>query len=250
MKGIIFDFGHTLMEFHGEWPPVEEEGAARLTRFLSDKGVTPPAEFASYFVKKRHDEGEKSDVTCVEYTAREALLESLRHFGISLNGNAAGLVENALEVYFSPEEDGWYAYPDAHEALDKLRAAGYRIGMISNATDHPFILRCAEKLGFTPYLDPILSSAAFHSRKPHPQIFWSVANGWKMKYDQVIMVGDQLYYDVFGAHQSGMRAVWIERNAEKAYTYVPEHLKSHPQLVPDRTITALSELPEAVKAIR
>jgi putative hydrolase of the HAD superfamily len=47
------------------------------------------------------------------------------------------------------------------------------------------------------------------------------------------MVGNDLGRDVAGAHNAGLRAVWIERGASEG----------GPAATPDATIASLSELP-------
>jgi putative hydrolase of the HAD superfamily len=247
MQGIIFDLGHTLMEFQGEWEAVEKAGSQEMLAFLHKHGVSVPHEFAEYFVKKRNEEAKKSDTTAVEYKAEEAFFETAEKF--ILNGKIKALAPQALEAYFKPEEAHWTPYPDALDLLKTLKKEGFRLGIVSNATDHSFILRCVRKFGFEAYFDPILSSAAFHSRKPHPQIFWSVANRWGMPYSNVVVVGDQLYYDIFGAHQAGMKGIWLDRNSPKAYTFIPEKLKTDPRLVPDAVAHTLSEIPQLLQKI-
>lgn len=246
MKGIVFDLGHTLMEFQAEWDDVFLQGRLRLQEFLKAHGLPVPPEFIENFEKNREQGYARSDQTHVEHTAEQALLRSFREF--QLNGAAKKLVREALEAYFAPEVERWNRYPDSLPVLETLRGLGYRIGLISNATDHSFVLRCAERIGVTPYLDPIISSAEFLVRKPHPDIFLQVANLWGMEPEQMVMVGDQLYYDVYGARQVRMKAIWMKRDTDKAYTYIPESVKQDSLLIPDAVANSLSEIPEILQS--
>jgi FMN phosphatase YigB (HAD superfamily) len=57
-------------------------------------------------------------------------------------------------------------------------------------------------------------------------------------------VGDHVYFDIYGAHQVGMKGVWFKQETQNAHTFVPGKLKKHPHLRPDKTIHGLAELPK------
>ena len=59
------------------------------------------------------------------------------------------------------------------QRFELLKSRGYRIGLISNAADDDNTQALVDKGMFRPYLEYIVSSAAFGMRKPHPDIFRS-----------------------------------------------------------------------------
>lgn len=242
---IIFDLGHTLMDFPGEWGVVENLGRKNLLKLLRENKFPVSEEAVDYFGKRRDEGHHKADVELVEFTAEMAFRDMITKFG--LNGMENGVVSLALERYFAPELETWRAFPDSLSTLKALKKHGFLIGLISNATHHPFILNCLDRFGFREYLNPALSSAAFHVRKPHPDIFHHVASQWGISPEQIAVVGDQLYFDIFGAHQAGMKGIWFEQETDKAHTFIPEELRNDDRLAPDHTIHALSELLELLK---
>lgn len=242
--GVVFDLGHTLMDFQGEWEEIERLGVESLFEFFAKQGVDVSRDMAKAFSLKRHEGHLQADLTLVEYTAERALKETLEHF--SLNGNSKEFVLSALEAYFRPELENWRPNKESVAVLKKLKEKGVQVGLISNATHHPFVLNCLQRFGFHDYLDPALSSAAFPVRKPHPDIFHHIAAQWNMAPERIAVVGDQLYFDIYGAHQAGMKGIWFEQITDKAHTFIPETLKDDPRLTPDLTIHALSEILEAL----
>lgn len=240
IEGVIFDLGHTLINFQSDWEEIEEKGIQSLLDFLKKEGFPASSALVQAFSLKRYEGHLEADLSLVEYTAEKALQEAFRKF--NLNGKSEKLILDALEAYFQPELENWQSRPDSVVVLQTLKKAGYRVGLISNATHHSFVLNCVRRFGFGDYLDPVISSASFHVRKPHPEIFLHVAGIWGMDPGKIAVVGDQLYFDIYGAHQVGMKGILLKELSNKAHTFIPEPLGNDPRLIPDETLNSLSEL--------
>jgi len=247
IRGVIFDLGHTLMEFKSDWDDVYRRGHDSLHAFLQKNGYKVDEAVVRHFFEHFYEQHHVSDKTLVEYTATQAIKTMFQKY--DLNHADERFFQEALDAFFLPEIEGWQAKEGSLELLQTLTKEGYRVGLISNATHHPFVMQCVEKMGFTPYLDPAVSSADFPVRKPHPDIFFHLGEAWKLKPEEICMVGDQLYFDVFGAHQAGMSAIWINRPTDKAHTFIPEDLVNDPLLQPEGTIEHLSELPAVLRKL-
>jgi putative hydrolase of the HAD superfamily len=264
IKGIIFDLGHTLMEFTGVWEEVEAEGKKRMAAYLKKKKLNPSEEMAQDFWQNRQNGYLEADKNHRELTAEQALVKTLEKFNVKthslsrhwraegskephLNGKMKPLIQGALKAYFSPEEENWRLFHDAYVVLKHLKKEGYLLGLISNVTDVPFFNRCLKKLKLTPYFNPAVPSAGHPVRKPHPEIFLHIARTWGINPSEIAMVGDLLYFDIYGAHQAGMKGVWLSTNHDKAYKFTPEELKDDPRLVPEATIYSLTEILMLVK---
>jgi putative hydrolase of the HAD superfamily len=76
-------------------------------------------------------------------------------------------------------------------------------------------------VGIRKYLDPILISAGFGLRKPHPDIFNAVLQKWDLPAEAVVMVGDLLEADILGAEKVGMRHIWMTEVIEESETVPP-----------------------------
>ncbi len=208
IKGLIFDLGNTLMHFDGDWNEVIPSGTRALVEYLRADGIPMGETFGSDFVRNRRQGRELSARTDVEYTAARALRDTLAQYGYQDVSEA--IIEHGIAAFFAPEEAHWVTYPDAVQTLTGLRASGYRIGLISNATDDRFIQRVTRRAGLAEFMDPITSSAAMPYRKPDPRIFQHVLDYWHLPASSVVMVGDWPSTDILGAHRAGMLAILLD----------------------------------------
>lgn len=240
VRGIVFDLGNTLMYLDGDWDSIIAAGAARLTDYLNERGHPVPPEFASAFVAQREAGRQRATQSNIEYTAEQALEDTLARYGI---GSVPGAeIPRAVEIYFEPEEVCWTAYADARETLMNLRAQDFKLALLSNATDHAFIERIARRGAVAEFLDPLLSSALISVRKPDPRAFLPVVDAWSIPPREIVMVGDAASFDILGAHRAGIRGVLIEERWDRA----PEphaEFEDAPLMTPDATIHHLAELP-------
>lgn len=241
--GIIFDLGSTLMYFDGEWEDVVNQGAADMAAFFTRKRVKlDEGTLAETFIAERRAGREVAYRTDREVTCAESLRATLEK--IEVPPEAFALVAEAVHVYFGPEEAAWKAYPDAKATLKHLFRQGYRLGLLSNATDDSFIQRLVNRLGLRPWLSPAFSSAGLGLRKPLREPFDLILSRWNLPSESVMMVGDTLNADILGAHNAGMRGILI--TADEA-PWNDEHRET---IIPDAEIATLSELPGLIEAWR
>jgi HAD superfamily hydrolase (TIGR01549 family) len=96
---------------------------------------------------------------------------------------------------------------DTHDALGRLRAAGLRLGVVSNSDG-----RVAEALaaaGLLGYFDVIVDSALAGVEKPDPAIFRPALEALGVPPDEALYVGDLYEVDVVGAQAAGIPAVLL-----------------------------------------
>ena len=104
--------------------------------------------------------------------------------------------------------------PDAWPAIDVVRAADVRVGVLSNYSYLlPLVL---DGLGLADRLDPIVFSAAVGAEKPDPRIFETAAAAVDAELADCVLIGDDLENDVAGARRCGMPVVWIARDGATA----------------------------------
>ncbi|HEY7587569.1 MAG TPA: HAD-IA family hydrolase [Thermoplasmata archaeon] len=103
----------------------------------------------------------------------------------------------------------WRPFPDAPEALKSLRGAGFRLGVISNAShDLPDTLR---KAGLGAYLETITYSFDVGAEKPHPKIFRAAVAQAGTTPERAVHVGDSFDADYLGARSVGLHALLLCR---------------------------------------
>jgi len=99
--------------------------------------------------------------------------------------------------------------PGAHDALVRLKAAGLRLAVISNAEG-----RVAEDLaiaGLAEHFETIVDSHRVGVSKPDPRIFAIALERLGARADESVYVGDLYAIDVLGARAAGLRAILLDR---------------------------------------
>jgi 2-haloalkanoic acid dehalogenase type II len=241
IAGVIFDLGDTLMYLDGDLEDLASQGVTDMAALFRRKRFNlDEVALGQVFLSERRASRTLAYSTQHEVTCDEALRASLGKIGAP--PEAYGLVDEAVRVYFGPEEAAWKAFPDARATLKQLSERGYRLALLSNATDDAFIQRLVNRLGLRPWLSPVFSSAGVRWRKPRREPFDLILSRWNLPSQSVVMVGDTPYADIGGAHNAGLEAILI--NNGKA----PRNEQDDEQIVPDVTIAALRELPGLVDA--
>ena len=247
IRGVIFDLGSTLMYFDGAWEEADNISNANLIEFLKTQGIAISENFREQFLLDRRRHWQSAEDHGIEARVEEALRDTLFQMGVF---STDGFLLPAVESYFAEFEKRWRAYRDAVDILRELCARGLRVGLISNADDVGLVQRECANLGFTPFLDPIISSAAEPRwRKPDPRIFHLVADAWQLPPQEIAMVGDAARYDVLGARRAGMRGILIDRGDNAPWQKIPDELKDDPHIQPDATISTLSQLVGVIDAL-
>lgn len=104
---------------------------------------------------------------------------------------------------------GYRAYPDVVPALVRLRAAGIRRAVVSNADDD--VTELCRHMAFAHELDLIVTSALVGYEKPDARTFRAALDPLGVEPAAALHIGDQPRSDVAGALATGMRAALIDR---------------------------------------
>jgi HAD superfamily hydrolase (TIGR01662 family) len=239
IKGIIFDLGFTLLRFTGDWETVTRAGAEAMADWYFKKRhikLDGPG-LVEAFLLERKLASERARQSHTEIVAQESLRAALKQ--IEAPASADALAEQAIKVYFGPEEIAWQPYPDTTTTLKQLHRQGYRLGLFSNATDDPLIQRLVNQTGVRPWLSPTFSSAGWGWRKPRPEPFQLIAKRWGLAPEEVVMIGDTLEADILGAHNAGMHSILVTMN-EAPSNDQNRHIQ------PTAAAEQLSDLPEMI----
>lgn len=209
IKGIIFDLGHTLLRFTGDWATVSRDGAeAMATWFFKKKRIRIDSSILiEAFLAERDIALKQAEETQTEVTTQQSLRTALEK--IEAPASTHTLIEPALKIYFEAEEAAWQAYPDAIETLKHLHRQGYRLGVCSNAPDDALVQRLINRNGLRPWLSPTFSSAGLGRRKPNRTPFDLIAQRWGLAPAELVVVGDKLSVDILGAQNAGMHSILV-----------------------------------------
>jgi 2-haloalkanoic acid dehalogenase type II len=157
----------------------------------------------------------------------ESFREAFRRLG--LRGDPAAAARMCTQSMSERE-----LFPDVKLALAELRKR-WRIALLSNADD-AYLLAIVRRYGLA--FEAAISSEQARAYKPHPAAFRKVLDALRVPAGQCMYVGDNLFDDVLGSKNVGMKAVWLNRNGAARDP-------SRPQ--PDYEIRSLSELPAVVE---
>jgi HAD superfamily hydrolase (TIGR01509 family) len=101
--------------------------------------------------------------------------------------------------------------PGTGEALDRLRAAGLRLGVVSNSDGR--VEEALRAAGIDDRFDVILDSALVGVEKPDPAIFRAALAALGVAPEEALYVGDLYDVDVVGATAAGMEAILLVPDA-------------------------------------
>jgi 2-haloacid dehalogenase len=124
------------------------------------------------------------------------------------------------------------AYPEAREALSRLRSRGLRLAILSNGA--PSMLESAVRsAGIADLLDAVLSVESVGVYKPAPAVYELATRHFQARPAEIAFVSAN-GWDVHGASTFGLRVAWCNRSGQPA-----ERLPGRP----DAEIRSLAELP-------
>lgn len=125
-------------------------------------------------------------------------------------GADPGLAARAASEFPEHRAGCCSAYPDAVPALERVRASGLPVAVVTNGMADLQWLKL-ERAGLEPYVDVFVASSAAGIGKPDLRIFELALQRVGRAAGEALMVGDSLERDVAGAQEAGLRAVWIDR---------------------------------------
>lgn len=237
---IFFDLGSTLMYYDGDWPDALLQSAQKLGAALQQAGYRLDLpKFLDDFHHRMHEYFIKRDAEFLEYTTEFILKTQLADYGYADVPDEN--LRAALAKMYAVTQAHWHIEPDTLPTLDALKKNGYQLGLISNAGDAADAHTLIDKAQIRDYFQTIIISAEVGYRKPAARIFEAALGELHAAAENSLMVGDLLQADVVGAHNMGMRAVWIARRVD-----TPENRTLARQIKPDGTIQSLSELPDLI----
>ncbi len=150
---------------------------------------------------------------------------------------ALGIADTALRARLMASYEVLGAYPDARDALARLRAAGLRLAILSNGTP-AMLAAAARSAGLADLLEAILSVEDVGVYKPDPRVYRLAADRLALPAGEILFVSAN-GWDAHGASAFGFRVAWCNRAGQPR-----ERLPG----APDAVIRSLSELPALVGA--
>lgn len=240
VQAILFDFGHTLMDFgrteealRGAYAVIRD----RLAHWVEDQAPPEIDELVERIAAEIDRMVERSyQERRLEELDQIALFdEAFTQLGYKLPPE---LLREVAELDHDALAKSVRIEADTMETLEKLKADGFKLGLVSNVSQLPDLLRRdLESFGLARLMDAVGLSSEIGIRKPRPQIFLHVLAQLDVAPRDAVFVGDRVVDDIAGAHAVGMRAILTRQYRQEDPSEGIE---------PDAVVERISEVPAAI----
>jgi putative hydrolase of the HAD superfamily len=212
IEAVLFDYGYTLIYFDEDPHAHLVEAYQAVNRLLSRTLAreVPDARTLIERVSRAVDAEIQADYDSgrpEEVEIATVYDGCLRRLGLELS---PAVIQEVMEI----EQEGWLRSirlgPHVKPVLDRLKAGGIRLGIVSNAAYRPDLMRRQlEHLGLLSLFDAVTFSSEVGLRKPHPAIYEDALAKLGVEPQAAVFVGDRLREDVEGPRRLGMRTVLL-----------------------------------------
>ena len=149
-----------------------------------------------------------------------------------------------LEAYYDFWEPHTRTDPEARPLFEELRAAGIKVGVLSNTIwPRAFHEAIFERDGVRHLIDGDVYTSEIPWTKPSPKAFAAALDAvGATDPARCVYVGDRLYDDIWGARNAGLRAIHIPLST------IPADQVGHTEGEPDAVVHRLAEIATLVRA--
>ena len=243
VRTVLFDFGHTLVDFartEEALRVVYTQIRDRLAGWVEDRAPPEVDELVERIA------GAVDEMVGRSYAERR--LEELDQVSLFAEAFAAigyELPQELLREVAELDHDSFSRSLKTPEstltALNELKGMGLRLGLVSNVSLFPHLMRAdLETLGLAGLLDGTVFSSEIGVRKPDQRIFVHALRTVEGEATSAVFVGDRLNDDIVGARAVGMRTILTR-----------EFRQEDPgEISPDAVVDSLLEVPDVIAGWR
>ena len=204
---LIFDLYGTLVDIHTEENDLVWEKTALYFGFYGAHYTKD--ELVAAFqaeLKVREAKAGQSYECFPDIPFEQVMAELFRAKGVVENADSLGI--NAAQLFRISSIEYVKLYSGALDALAKLRRAGCRLWLLSNA-QRIFTEYELRHLGLGDQLDAIYISSDFRCRKPDVRFFNALIDGQGLKKENCLMIGNDRMTDIGGAKNAGLATLYM-----------------------------------------
>ena len=210
LRTVFLDLGDTLMHIHPSVPELYLRSARDLgldvDAIAVDRALVAGERYYQAALSSRRSF--ESSVAEARRFWHEYHALVVGELGVGPGSRREELAGALTERFWSPAS--WRAFPEVHEVLGRLHAAGIQLAVISNFTDALAAVCATHELDG--YLDCLVASANVGAQKPDVAIFREALRRTGADPAASVHVGDSYLADVLGARASGITGVLIDRS--------------------------------------
>jgi putative hydrolase of the HAD superfamily len=243
VRVVFFDIGGTLAyphpSFNGLIAQVCQAHGLAVTP--EDAGRVEPNVWAH--IARRKDAGRGFSLTTDD--SKAFWLWVYRTYLSELGHAAAAetdLPQRLLDTFVLSES--YRLYDDVIPTLDRLRNAGYRLGVISNW--EAWLDRLMVDLAISDFFEVTVVSGNAGIEKPNPRIFEIALEGAGVQPSEAVHIGDNPTDDIVGAAGVGIRGILLDRN-DRFAPVLPKPLEEDEVMV---TSPGVETEPQPVHRVR
>ena len=175
------------------WPGRDADHRAMAERYYAD----PERWFPRY----------ASGAIAFEAMRSGRLAEVATAFGARLAPDAYGTFEEAYAPAFRAAQR---LFPDVPHLLATAEAAGLPVALLTNSASAPTQVKL-EALELAARFDVVVTTDTLGFGKPDPRVYREACRLVGVHPDAVVCIGDSIAWDVLGARDAGLRALWLDR---------------------------------------
>lgn len=239
IRALLFDVNGTLIDI--ETDEGLEEIYRAIGHFLTYQGISLHRwEVRDLYFQILQQQRAGSAEEFAEWNAVEVWREFLRNTASDYTRSLPSEKQEQLPLFLAELHRGiarkrLRLYPQVQETLDQLRSH-YRMAVVSDA-QRTYAIPELLAVGLLNYFNPIIISGDYGYRKPDPRLFQKALDALQIRPEQALFLGNDLYHDIFGAQQVGMKAIFLSSDqGDPPYQTIS----------PDYTISRFAELSQAI----
>lgn len=235
VAAVAFDVNGTLV--HIRTDERNEAVFRAIGHFLTYQGIDLRRHQVrdEYYARLKRQQRESPELY-PEFDAEAIWRSIVEDFGGDYTRNLAPqrLAELPLtlaEIFRGVSRHKLKLYPHVRKVLRTL-SGRLPLCIVSDAQS-AYALAELDKVGITGYFSPIVVSGDHGFRKPDPRLFQFALDGMGVAAEQTVYVGNDMFRDIYGAREAGMRTVMFDSD---------QGTKQHEDCQPDFRITDMREL--------
>ena len=204
---LVFDLYGTLVDIQTEEDDRVWEKTAFYFGFYGASYTGPELKAAFQSAMRAREAKAGQSYECFpDLPFEETMADLFRAKGVVENADTLGI--NAAQLFRISSLDYIRLYPHALEALAKLRKAGYRLWLLSNA-QAIFTAYELRLLGLGEQLDGIYLSSNYKCRKPDLRFYQALIDERHLDVSKTMMIGNDRQTDIAGAKAAGMATLYM-----------------------------------------
>ena len=222
---LIFDLYGTLVDIHTEENELVWEKTALYFGFYGAHYTTQELRDAFQAELRKREAKAGQNYECFpDIPFEQVMAELFRTKGVTDNADTLGI--NAAQLFRISSIEYVKLYPGALDALAKLRRAGCRLWLLSNA-QRIFTAYELRHLGLGEHLDGIYISSDYRCRKPDTRFYRALLEERGLAVENCLMIGNDRNTDIAGAKSLGMATLYMHTALTP-----PDQTAANPALAP------------------